>query len=89
MPTPSKRNTGTIEWAKSLPRRKGQADFIHQLEGKRLTPRKRINAMCYSCSAGYDLGEYCKVSDCPLFPLNPYHQMKKHPDLSRVGDVCE
>jgi len=85
----SNRITSALSWASALPRRRGQADFIRFLKGKRNTQRQSIAAFCFHCSSGYDLGNYCHVTDCPLWPFNPYQREKNKADLSHVDVVGE
>lgn len=76
------RITATTAWAETLPRKIGKAEFLRHLNGERLTARQRLNAACFRCSSGYDTGIGCKVTDCPLCPLNPYNLKQKKADLS-------
>jgi hypothetical protein len=78
-----------VEWAKSLPRKIGQAEFIKHLSGKRLSARQRLNAACYRCSSGYDTGIGCKVPCCPLAPLNPYNLKQNKAELSGYDNAAE
>ena len=81
--------TLSTDWAESLPRRIGRAEFIKHLRGKRLSARQRINAACCRCSSGYDTGNDCRVLECPLQPLNPYVLKKNKGDLSDYGGIGE
>jgi hypothetical protein len=80
-------NQSTLAWATALPRRIGRAEYIKHLQGKRLTARQRLNAACFRCSSGYNTGNDCLVSDCPLQPLNQYVLKKCTVDLSTYDDV--
>jgi hypothetical protein len=77
----------SLEWAISLPRRIGRAEYIKHIQGKRLSARQRLNATCFRCSSGYDSGEGCLVTDCPLQPLNKYVIKKNKADLSAYDKV--
>lgn len=78
-----------VEWAKSLPRKIGKAEFIKHLSGKRLSARQRLNAACYRCSSGYDSGIGCTIPCCPLAPLNPYNLKQNKAELSGYDDAAE
>lgn len=83
------RIAATIAWAETLPRKIGKAEFLRHLNGERLTARQRLSAACFRCSSGYDTGIGCKVTDCPLYPLNPYNLKQKKADLQPIDEVTE
>lgn len=80
-------NQSPTSWAEAMPRRIGRAEFIKHLQGKRLTARQRLNAACFRCTSGYDTGNGCSVTDCPLQPLNQYVLRKNRGDLSTYDEV--
>jgi len=74
-------------WSEALPHRRGKSEYIKHLQGKKLTQRQRINAVCYCCSAWYDTGNYCTSYTCPLQPLNPYVLAKCKANLRNRGEA--
>ncbi|GFE57738.1 hypothetical protein AOG1_16180 [Geobacter sp. AOG1] len=50
---------------KNWPKKKGKADYIHHLRGKRLTQAAAIRAKCYECVQGEDT-QPCTVATCAL-----------------------
>lgn len=57
-----------LEEVKKGPRHQGQKEYVAYLEGKHITHKERILAMCYSCMGFYADGFLdCKNNSCPLY----------------------
>lgn len=51
----------------------GKREYVNYLEGKRITFKQAILALCYSCTNFYADGKNdCLISHCPLYPFMPY-----------------
>ena len=51
----------------------GREQAIQHLEGKPLTHKEAIHAMCYMCSGMHADGQAkCTSHECPLYPKTPY-----------------
>ena len=52
---------------------KGKKELLKYLEGKSLSRKEAIMAMCYECMGYYiDGKEDCEIPECPLFQYMPY-----------------
>jgi hypothetical protein len=51
--------------------KRGMANLIKHLQGKRITQRQAIEAHCYHCQ-GYGEFDDCDTDTCSLFPFSPY-----------------
>lgn len=56
----------------------GKAEYLEYLEtGNKLPPTKAIKANCYHCMNSFLDGKVdCEISDCPLYPYQPYRKGK-------------
>ena len=58
--------------------RQGKRYLMAHLEGKDLTQRQAIYAMCYDCMGFYDDGmRDCEIRTCPLHSFMPYNPNKR------------
>lgn len=66
-----------LKEVRSWPRRQGIPQLIQHLEGKHVSFKQRIVAMCCYCEHGWqDLPpSYCGIDECPLSRLHPYRNI--------------
>ena len=54
---------------------KGKKELLSHLEGRNITQKQSIVAMCYDCMGYYADGKQdCGVTSCPLHPFMPYRE---------------
>jgi hypothetical protein len=54
---------------------KGKKELLSHLEGRNVTQKQSIMAMCYDCMGYYADGKQdCVVTSCPLHPFMPYRE---------------
>ena len=64
--------------AKTGGRGKGKIQLIAYLSGKKIGRKEAIEAKCYDCMGHYVDGvSDCEMTDCPLYPFNPYSNHTK------------
>jgi len=64
---------------------RGKKELINHLEGKRLTPKKAIEAKCFDCLCYMvDGRQDCKIPKCPCYPFMAYSADKKKRKAARV-----
>jgi len=61
---------------------KGQLEYQKYKEGKSLTRKEAILAMCYECNGMEESGEDCMKdcdgeNNCPLYQYHPHRSRKK------------
>ncbi|MBN2382537.1 hypothetical protein JXQ70_06610 [bacterium] len=56
----------------------GKQEYLLFLEGKKLSRRQIMQAMCYECTAGYYDGVAdCELRDKPCYAFMPYKNKKR------------
>lgn len=64
---------------------RGKRDYLNHLNGKEITRKQAMDAMCYQCGAGYYDGRVdCETKDCPLYGYMPYRKEKPKKENKRV-----
>lgn len=56
---------------------RGKRDYLNHLAGKEITRKQAMDAMCYSCTAGYYDGRVdCQAKECPIYQYMPFRKEK-------------
>lgn len=55
---------------------KGQAEWEKLREGKKLTRKQAVNALCYECNGFEKANHDCGAVKCPVYAYSPYKGKK-------------